>query len=103
MVSQITQTISVLAAEILYLKVVLSGGKNFNTDTPKFGLLGISQSYESIDEISIKNGEEFAVVANRMAKGMKHLSTNPNDFYHPEKIQMETDEEYYIITLQFVK
>lgn len=82
---------------------VLSGGKNFNTVTPKFGLQGISQSYESIDEVSIKNGEEFAVIANRIAKGMKHLSANPNDFYHPEKIQMETDEEYYIITLQFIK
>lgn len=81
----------------------LSGGRVFDAITPEFGFQGTSQYYESIDEVNIKNEEEFAVIANRIAKGVKHLYANPNDFYHPEKVQMETDEEYYIITLQFVK
>lgn len=82
---------------------VLSGGRVFDAITPEFGFQGTSQYYESIDEVNIKNEEEFAVVASRIAKGVKHLYANPNDFYHPEKVRMEIDEEYYIITLQFVK
>ena len=84
--------------------MAMSGGIPFQAVEPDFGTHGVTTHMDETEEVSVEEGKEFPVIANIMWKDAdKSLTANTDDFYHPENIDLEDNEAYYMLTFTFLK
>lgn len=96
-------------ASVLYKNVntdqeysTLSGGRPFETIEPSFGIHGVTSHFAETEKVNVEEGVEFPVIANVFWKGTdKSLNANTEDFYNPDKIDVNKNEAYYMLTFTF--
>lgn len=76
----------------------------FEKHEPSFTGEQKTEQYRGIESVQITEKEEVPVVASVISTGTDSLEPDPEDFYHPESLTIQEDQEaYYLMTFTFLR